>query len=69
MMAPLAKVFGGIGAVLVTLMVIGFALPWNMVRGGVGSNRGCTDRGFSVPQRLEPMGCVDQLGRTGVGVE
>ena len=27
MMAPLAKVFGGIGAVLVTLMVIGFALP------------------------------------------
>ena len=27
MMAPLAKVFGGIGAVLVTLMLIGFVLP------------------------------------------
>ncbi len=27
MMAPLAKVFGGIGAVLVTLMLIGFLLP------------------------------------------
>ena len=27
MMAPLAKVFGGIGTVLVTLMVIGFVLP------------------------------------------
>ena len=27
MMAPLAKVFGGIGAVLMTLMVIGFVLP------------------------------------------
>ena len=27
MMAPLAKVFGGIGTVLVTLMVIGFMLP------------------------------------------
>ena len=27
MMAPLAKIFGGIGTVLVTLMLIGFALP------------------------------------------
>ncbi len=27
MMAPLAKIFGGIGAVLVTLMLIGLALP------------------------------------------
>ena len=27
MMAPLAKVFGGIGAVLVALMLIGFVLP------------------------------------------
>jgi hypothetical protein len=27
MMAPLAKVFGGIGTILVTLMLIGFVLP------------------------------------------
>ena len=27
MMAPLAKIFGGIGTVLVTLMLIGFVLP------------------------------------------
>ena len=63
MMAPLAKVFGGIGTVLVTLMLIGFLLPGTWSAEASIEIEAAPTEVFPVSQRSESMGYLDQLGR------
>ena len=68
-MAPLAKVFGGIATVLVTLMLIGFVLPGTWSAEASIQIEAAPTEVFPFLNDLSRWGYVDQLGRYRIGIE